>query len=55
MKPIRERLEAALYAIGRGNLEETREHVQAALGMLGPVQATAGDQPPPEIPPSSDQ
>lgn len=52
---MRERLQAALYALSRGNVEEAREHVQAALDAL-PADSTwvAADEPPPDAPPSGD-
>ena len=31
---MRERLEAALYALGRGNVEETREHIRFVISMI---------------------
>ncbi len=33
----RDRLEAALYALSRGNTDEAREHVQATLDSLPPA------------------
>jgi len=33
---MREYLEAALYALSRGNVEEATQHVRAALAMTDP-------------------